>query len=170
MLGVNNLAMYGGTTPREPVLRRKVLLWFCALTFLLSASALHGIPRDEPTVDELKARITSASVPDKAKLCVQVAERQLTETDKFYASEDFEKGRTALGDVVTYSEMARDYSIQSHKHEKQIEIAVRAMTRKLTDMVHSLSRTEQGPVNDALEHLERVRTDLLTAMFPKGAK
>ena len=74
-------------------------------------------------------------------MCVQIAQKQLEEADKFYAAADVEKGNAALVDVVAYSELARDYSIQSHKYQKQAEIAVRAMTRKLTELTHSLIMT-----------------------------
>jgi 20S proteasome alpha/beta subunit len=75
-----------------------------------------------------------------------------------------------LADVVAYAELARDYSIQSHKYQKQTEIAARSMTRKLTDLLHSLGQQDQPPVRDAINRLQRVRDDLLIAMFPKGAR
>jgi len=126
--------------------------------------------RTEPTVEELKTRISSANVGDKAKICVEIAEKQLTATDQLYAADDMEKAQASLTDVVAFSELARDYSIQSHKHQKQTEIAIRAMTRKLNDLLHVVGREDQGPLKEAIKHLERVRDDLLLAMFPKGAK
>jgi len=126
--------------------------------------------RTELTVEELKARVSSANVSDKAKLCVEIAEKQLDAADKLYTADDIEKARWSLTDVVSYSELARDYSIQSHKHQKQTEIAIRSMTRKLNDLLHVLGREEQDPIKDAISHLERARDDLLAAMFPKGAK
>ena len=126
--------------------------------------------RIEPTVEELKARVSSANVGDKAKICLEIAEKQLTAADKQYTADDMEKAQTSLTDVVAFSELARDYSLQSHKHQKQTEIAIRSMTRKLNELLHVLGREEQGPVKEALKHLERVRDDLLAAMFPKGAK
>ena len=126
--------------------------------------------RSEPTVEELKARVSAANVADKAKLCLEIAERQLNEADKLYTADNVEQAQTSLTDVVSYSELARDYSIQSRKHQKQTEIAIRAMTRKLNDLLHVLGREEEGPVKEAISHLERVRDDLLAAMFPKGAK
>lgn len=129
-------------------------------------------PRDEPTIDQLKARLPAASVADKPKICVEIAQRQLAEARKLYAATDTDpaKAQAALTDVIAFSELARDYSIQSHKYEKQTEIAVRGMTRKLNDMLHSLAREEQPPVKDAIQRLQRVRDDLLMAMFPKGRK
>jgi hypothetical protein len=139
----------------------------CALGATLAASAS---PSNEPTLEELKARLSSTSIGDRPRLCVQIAEKQLAEVDRLYAAAEVEKGQAALTDVVAFSELARDYAIQSHKYQKQTEIAARSMSRKLTDLLHSLGREEQAPVRDAINRLQRVRDDLLFAMFPKGAK
>ena len=147
----------------------KLLSSNVVLLMLVLTSAL-AIARTEPTVEELKARVSAANVGDKAKICLEIAEKQLNETDKEYTADNIEKAQTSLVDVVSYSELARDYSIQSHKHQKQTEIAIRSMTRKLNDLLHVVGREEQGPLKDAISHLERVRDDLLVAMFPKGAK
>jgi hypothetical protein len=136
------------------------------LGLLTTALAAHT----DLTVDELKARVSAANVAEKAKICVEIAEKQLAAADKLYATENLDQAQQNLVDVVSYSELARDYSIQSHKHQKQTEIAMRSMTRKLNDLLHVLSREDQGPVKDAITKLERVRDDLLLAMFPKGAK
>jgi hypothetical protein len=173
MLGVHN--SLGKPTPAlsQALVHRTKLPWLGRVAvFLLmaAAAAATAIPHEELTVEDLKARVSAANVGDKAKLCAQIAEKQLSASDKLYAEDDVDKAQTALTDVVTFSELARDYSIQSHKHEKQIEISVRAMTRKLTDMLHTLGHEEQTPVRDAIKRLERVRDDLLVSMFPKGAK
>jgi hypothetical protein len=124
----------------------------------------------DPTVDELKARFTNASIGDRPRLGVQIAQRQASETDRLYAADDFQKAQAMLSDVVTYSELARDYAIQSHKYQKQTEIAVRAMTRRLNDLMRTLPKEDQPAVHDAITRLQRVRDDLLAAMFPKGVK
>lgn len=143
-------------------------LWGTLIPLALAAAVMAR--SNDLTVEELKARIASASVRDRPHLCVEIAQKQLTEADKFYASSEFEKGQAALTDVVAYSELARDYAIQSHKYQKQTEIATRNMTRKLNDLLHSLGGPDQAPVRDAISRLQRVRDDLLAAMFPKGAK
>jgi hypothetical protein len=145
-------------------------VWGTVALLALVAVMARAVPRDEPTVDELKARLSSLSVGDRPHMCVQIAKKQLVEADKFYAAAEVEKGQAALVDVVAYSELARDYAIQSHKYQKQSEIAVRLMTRKLTEIVHSLGHDDQAPAQDAINRLQRVRDDLLKAMFPKGAK
>ncbi len=168
MLGVHVSVECGAGRRKDFVLSRLSLCAAVALVWIFAAGSATA--RTEPTVEELKARISAANVGDKARLCVQIAEKQLTEADKLYTADDMEKAQASLTDVVAYTELARDYSIQSHKHQKQIEIAVRSMTRKLNDLTHVVGRDEQGPLKQAITRLERVRDDLLAAMFPKGAK
>ena len=155
MLGVRYLFRLSGTV---------------TLFALLAAVATGAASSNKPTVEELKARLSSTSVGDRPHLCVQIAEKQLSEVDTFYAAAEIEKGQAALTDVVAFSELARDYAIQSHKYQKQTEIAARTMTRKLTDLLHTRAHDEQAPVRDAINRLQRVRDDLLRTMFPKGAK
>lgn len=155
------------------MLGARVLFWLgatCTLLVLVAGAAGRTASRNEPTVEELKARLASTSIGSRPHLCIQIAQKQLVETDKLYAAAEVEKGQAALTDVVAYSELARDYAIESHKYQKQTEIAARAMARKLTDLLHSLGHDDQAPVQDAIRRLEKVRDDLLKAMFPKGVK
>ena len=140
------------------------------LVVVLAAVTAHAASNNDLSVEQLKAKLSSTSVGDRPHLCVQIAQKQLAEADKQYAAADFEKGQAVLTDVVAYSELARDYAIQSHKYQKQSEIAVRTMARKLTELMHSLGHDDQAPVRDAVNRLQQVRDDLLMAMFPKGAK
>jgi hypothetical protein len=151
-------------------LRGAATLVTAAVVILALAAAATAVHTADPSLDAMKARIPSVSIGDRPRLCLEIAERQLAETDKLYAGSEDEKARAALTDVVTYSELARDYALQSHKHVKQTEIAVRGMARRLTEVMHSLAHEDQAPVQDAVKHLERVRDDLLIAMFPKGLK
>jgi len=122
------------------------------------------------TVEELKAQLASARTGDRIQLCIQIAERQLEAADKFYSADENEKARTALDDVASFAEQARDSSIQFHKRQTQTEIAVRKMVRKLFDIKRAVNHEEQVPVEAAIDRLQRVRDDLLAAMFPKDRK
>ena len=145
-------------------------LWGAGVVALTAALLASPMSAKEQTVEELKARLSDTSIGDRPQLCLQIAERQLDDADKLYAAVESEKAQADLTDVVAFSELARDYAIQSHKHQKQTEIAVRKMTRKLNDLKHSVSRDEQAAVQNAIDRLQRVRDDLLLAMFPKGKK
>ena len=148
------------------------LQFSAVIVFVVVGSALtaSALPAVEPSIEALKARVSTAGIGDRPHLCVQIAERQLTEADKLYTASDMDQAQTKLTEVVAYSELARDYSIQSHRYQKQTEIAVRVMTRKLTEVMHTLAHDDQAPLREAISHLQRVRDDLLASMFKKGAK
>jgi hypothetical protein len=166
--GIRSLLWSDPTLPRRAFACRRSAagLLIVALVISITASAAPV----EPTVEELKAKVASASTVDRAHLCVQIAQKQLVATDKFYASGEIEKAQATLTDVVAFSELARDYSIQTHKYQKQTEIGVRSMARKLADIKHLVAHEDQEPIQDAMNRLQRVRDDLLAAMFPKGVK
>ena len=81
-----------------------------AVAALLAAFLVSPMAAKEQTLEELKAHVSSASVGDRPQLCLQIAERQLDSADKLFTAFDSEKAQTALTDVVTFSELARDYS------------------------------------------------------------
>jgi hypothetical protein len=126
--------------------------------------------RAEPSVEELKGRVANAPIADRPALCIHISERQLGEADKLYVAGDSEKAQATLADVVAYSEQARDYAIQAHKHEKQSEIAIRKMARKLADVKHTVSHEDQEQIQNTIDRLQQIRDDLLIAMFPKVGK
>lgn len=144
--------------------------WRVAWALIALGAATLAPASGDLSVEDLKAKLSSTSVGDKPKVCIQIAERQLDATDKLYAAVEVEKAQTTLTDVVAFSELARDYAVQSHKHEKQSEIAVRTMIRRLGDIKHLVSHEDSAPIQDAINRLQRVRDDLLAAMFPKGKK
>jgi hypothetical protein len=139
-----------------------------ALFALLAPSRMSG--RQQPSVEELKERVANVAVGDRPALCIRISERQLGDADRLYALGDGEKARASLADVVAYAELARDYAIHSHKHEKQSEIAIRKMVRKLTDMNHAVSHEDQPQIQNTIDRLQGIRDDLLAAMFPKVDK
>jgi len=135
---------------------------------LLAPCALRG--GEQPTVEELKARLANTRIPDRPQLCLHIAERQLDAAEKLYVAGESEKAQAALTDGTAFAELDRDYAIQSHKHEKQSEIAIRKMARRLGDLKHTVSRDDQEQIQKAIDRLQRIRDDLLAAMFPKGGK
>jgi hypothetical protein len=149
---------------------RQTILW-CAAVVALAGLLVGSLQAaKDATVEELKTRLSGTAVGDRPKLCLEIAERQLAATDKFYAATEPEKAQGTLTDVVAFSELARDYAVQSHKYQKQTEISVRMIARKLADFKHTVAHEDQAAVQEAINRLQRVRDDLLAAMFHKGSK
>jgi len=135
---------------------------------ILLATSLLAFAYKTETLQELMARADSARVEDRPALCVEVAEHQLKSADELYTAGKPDEARTAVKDVVRYSEKAHDAAIESGKKVKNTEIAFRKMAAKLRDIKRSLNFDDQAPVQAAADRLESLRTELLSHMFGKG--
>jgi hypothetical protein len=121
-------------------------------------------------LQQLVERAESARVEDQPALYTEVARRELSSADKLYIAGKVDDARSAVQNLLTYSDRAHDASTQSGKRLKDTEIALRKMAERLRDMKRAVSFEEQGPLQTAADHLENLRTDLLSHMFSKGKK
>jgi rubrerythrin len=140
------------------------------LLALTTLTAARPRPRDEESVQQLSARAESAPLGDRPALYIRIARQQAEAADKLYLAENPEAGNSALNDVVTYSGKASDTAASSGKKLKDTEIALRKMAEKFRDVKHNLPFDDQAPVQEAIDRLEKMRTDLLSAMFGKKGK
>jgi len=147
---------------------RRCMLGLAMLgVFLALMSFGVAVHASDDSVDELKERLSRASKSDQPGICVQIAHLQLNEANKLYVGNEPEKAAAALGDVASYSEQAGNAAIESRSHEKQTEISMRKMIRRLTDMKRAAVQEDQVAIQSTIGRLERVRDSLLGAMFPK---
>ncbi len=131
---------------------------------LFLACAPPALSRHE-TVDELKAKLASAKESDQPKLCLEIARLQLDATEDAYKASQLPQAQALLEDVVDFAQKAGDAARQSHKHIKKTEIEVRKMSRRLQDLKPTVDVDNRQPVQDAVNHLEHIRTQLLMQMF-----
>ena len=141
-------------------------IWVTILV-LMALSCLSVLARTEESLEQLIARAESAPPGDRPGLYIQIARQQAESADKLYQAGDSEAGKTALINVVTYSEKASDAASRSGKKLKDTEIALRKMAEKFRDVKHNVPFDDQAPIQQAIDRLEKMRTDLLSAMFGK---
>ncbi|MFY9741598.1 MAG: hypothetical protein WA252_15925 [Candidatus Sulfotelmatobacter sp.] len=147
---------------------RNLRIAVAGLVLVTLAVPWAALAHDETTIAELKGRLSSVDLRDRPALCIEICERQLDAADKFYNLGAAADAQAALADVVSFAALAREYAIQSHKHEKQSEIALRKAVRKLADLKHAISREDQTAVQNAIDRIQHFRDDLLSAMFPRA--
>ena len=138
------------------------------ITIVVLACVFTATAAKQETLQELVARADAARVEDRPALYIEAAERQIKAADDLYTAGKVEDARLAVADVVTYSQKAADAAIQSHKRLKDTEIAIRKMAAKLRDIKRTFNFDDQPPAQDAADHMEKLRTDLLSHMFGKG--
>ena len=146
-------------------MRRFVLILGLIVTLLPSAWS-----KKEDSLDQLKARLETASPDKRISLALEIAKRQLDTADKLYTNGKPDDARAALNDVVSFCEKAGEAATQTGKKLKQSEISVRKMAHRLIDMKRSVNFEDQQPLQDAADRLEHVRTKLLTRMFGPSKK
>jgi hypothetical protein len=140
--------------------------WVIVLAILLAVS-FAAFARKEESLEQLIARADSARLEDRPALYVEIAQREVETADQLYNAGKADAAHTAINDVVTYSDKARDSAISTGKKVKHTEIAMRKMASKLRDIKRNLTFEDQAPVQAAVDHLEQLRTELLSHMFGK---
>lgn len=124
----------------------------------------------EKSLEEMKAKYQQATKPDeKASLAIGIAEFQVDAADQLIRQGKIDEGQKDIADGIRYAGQARDAAVITGHHVKNIEISVRKMAHKLTDMKRQLTYEDQAPVQAAIDQLDKIRTDLLSRMF-KGGK
>jgi hypothetical protein len=146
-------------------MRFKVVVLGMVLAFSVGVRA-----EQDPALQQLLARAQSARIEDQAVLYIEVARLELKTADKFYMAGNIDDARAAVKDLVLYSDKAHQASIHSGKKLKDTEIVMRKMAEKLRDIKRAVTFEEQDALQSAADHLENLRTDLLSHMFEKGKK
>jgi hypothetical protein len=143
-------------------------IWHPVLVVVLSSLLAIASSKDA-SIEDLKARLDSAKPDERVQICVTIAERQVNNADALFRQNKSEEAQAAVRDVVTYAGQARDDAAITGHRLKNTEIDVRKMAHKLSDIKRPLPLEDQGPVQAAIDALEKIRTDLLNRMF-KGGK
>jgi hypothetical protein len=137
------------------------------LFMLVAAISLAAFARTDETLQQMIARADAAPPGDRPALYIHIAREQEDAADKAYQAGNSDAGNAALNDVVTYAGKATDSATSTGKRLKDTEIAVRKMAEKFHDVKHNLPFDDQAPVQEAIDKLEKMRTEMLSAMFGK---
>lgn len=137
------------------------------LVATLAAFGRNALPPKDETLDQLIARAETARPEDRPALCMEIARQKAAAADKLYDANSPEAAAAVLQDVVTYSKKATDASIATQRRLKNNEIILRKMAEKFRDIKRTVAFDDQEPIQRTVDELEKMRTDLLSAMFGK---
>lgn len=134
------------------------------LVLTVLGCSLPALARRE-TLEDLKAKLHTAKVSDQPRICLDIARHQLEDMEKAYNAGQIPQAQKLLQEVVEYSQQAGDTARKSRKNIKRTEIELRKMSRRLQDLKPTLDVDSRPPVQDAINRLEHIRTQLLMQMF-----
>lgn len=131
---------------------------------ILLAASLLAFGRQE-TLEQLIASADAAPTEKQADLCVKVADRELKLTVAAYEANKPDQGRSALDQIVKYSDKAHTAAIHTRKKLKHTEIGLRKISERLRDLKLNANADDQPIIQTAIDKLESFRTELLHSMF-----
>ncbi len=145
-------------------MRKAVSTIFVVVALTLGAFA-HKKP--EP-LEDLKARADRATAGEKAKLCAEVAERQIDAADSDFTAGNVQQAQTEVQDSLDYAVKASDAATSSGKRLKETEIALRKLSERMESVRRSLAFEDRPPLQAAIDRIQQLRNDLLAKMFDLG--
>lgn len=133
----------------------------------LGLFTLPALADKDESLDQLMTRVESARPEDRPALYLEIARRKAETADKLYDEGKAEAGNAMLQDVVAFSRKATDSAIENGKRLKNTEIMLRKMAEKFRDIKRTVAFDDQAPIQQTVDELEKMRTELLSAMFGK---
>jgi hypothetical protein len=137
---------------------RTALLLFAILLFSLSSAAREPLA-------ELRKRADAARGSDCAKLCLEAAHALVEESFPRFKRGDAEAAQATLQDAMGYAQRGAQDALESKKRRKEVEISLRELERRLTDLARLLELEQRAPLESDIAMLEKLRSQLLSSLF-----
>ena len=119
----------------------------------------------QDSVEKTKERASTAKPADCAKVCFEAARQLIEASNQLYSGGDVQQGLKLMNDAVTYAKRGTQASIETRKHQKAAEIALRKMAKRMHEVGQSLSLDDRPPVFEDEKALQDLRDQMLAAMF-----
>lgn len=137
--------------------------------------ALGGLPllllltaicmAESSSTAQLQHDADQAKGSDCAKLSMQAARQLLEDAGHLFRNNNLKEGQAAIDGTVHYALRSVDCSIESHKWEKQDEIELRELIRRMDEIRKMLDIEDRPHVAESIVKMEKQRDRLLSAMF-----
>jgi hypothetical protein len=118
---------------------------------------------------ELRKKAESSSGVPCVRLYLQASRIGLEEADRDFAASDTKAAHQALDAAVHDVGHAVECSLHTPKSQKNAEIGLRELSRRITAMEHSIEAEERSYLASTRAEVERQRDRLLHSMFGDAA-
>jgi hypothetical protein len=137
------------------------------LTGLLLVTSF-AVAQESPAA-ALQRRADAATGMDCVHLSMQAARKALEDADHDFGAGDLKAAYAAIDLSLHYAQRSVDCSLQSHKGEKTTEINLRALIRRMRDIVQTLDSEDRQHLSQSITELEKQRDRLLRGIFGPAA-
>jgi hypothetical protein len=133
-------------------------------SLMLSGTVCAQTSQPDP-VTRARERAENSSPQDCAKACFESAHQLIESANQQYTAGNEDQGRKLIDDAVSAARRGTESSIKTHKNQKNAEIALRKMAKRMHDIGNSLSLDDRPPAYEAEKVLDKLRDEMLAAMF-----
>jgi hypothetical protein len=115
--------------------------------------------------DVIKAKADAAHGGEQAKLCLEYAHLQLESANRLFNDGQVDKAQAQIGEVVEYARKGEEAATVSGKQLKETEIKLRKLAERMHDIAESLAFEDRQPVRQAVDQIQKLRSDLMVKMW-----
>jgi hypothetical protein len=140
----------------------------CQVALLLALSLGVSFAQSSPDrVAQLKAKAATANPSEQEKLFLEIARAEFSEAKNAYAAGNAQQAQLALSDLEGYARRASQLALEHRRRIKNTEIELRKIADRLKNLKPTLNVEDRAPVQQAIDTIEKLRTDLMSKMFSK---
>jgi hypothetical protein len=137
---------------------------FAFLAVMVACCAAQEAPKEDP-VSRLRQFADKSNGGDCARYSVAYAQLLAEVGNKQYAEGKIDEAEKLIRQLGQYAARGAQCSMESRKHEKDTEINLRKLSRRLSDLEKTLSFEDRALVREQTYNIDRLREKLLTNMF-----
>jgi hypothetical protein len=155
------------------MMRRLVLQSVMALLpVLLCAQGQKPVTPESLQADAEHAKAVAEATNGEAcaEICMDAAKKLAELSNQNFTDGKVDAAQSTMKEAGKYAEKAGRASISSHKRQKQTEIGLRRLSKRMQDIVKTLNFEDRPPVEQIIKAVEGVRSDLLLAEFDNPKK
>lgn len=116
---------------------------------------------------DLKSRVDAASGSDKIKLAVEYTDDRTRAADRAFIQGKDEEALADLKNVAEYAQIASQTAIQTRKHQKETEIALRKIAFRLDNIKKARPYEDQAAVQSTIDAVLLAHDNVLNSEFEK---
>ncbi|HUO60107.1 MAG TPA: hypothetical protein VMU24_05520 [Candidatus Acidoferrales bacterium] len=135
------------------------------LPFAMVVALIASCAAQEDPLRRLQQIADSSNGGDCARYSIALALRLVEVGDRQYADGKVGEAEQIIRQTGHYAERGARCSLESHKHEKDTEINLRKLSKRLNEVERTLAFEDRPLVHEQAENIDRLREKLLTAMF-----
>lgn len=148
-----------------------------ALLFLSIASAASLEDKKPADLQALKAdadkavaKAQAANPKDCTKDCLEAARKLVDLADQYFTAGNAKDAHTTMDQAGQFALKAGRDSIDTKKRRKDVEIGLRKLQRRISEIEETLNFDDRAPVHNIVTSISKTRSDILMSMFDMPKK